>query len=341
MSSEKFVMLSGKQQQAGPEAVRNVGFFVFHECCVATAGAIGDAFHLANELKQAEGEGPAYRFSVLSDGGGLVTSSSGISIWTQRLEQFSVADFHAFFLARRDSGSDAESNEHLLWWLTRQSSAASGTLRRHNLTSTHGDPGQALTPIILFNNDFGEGRSTGMKPTDMALAQIERDLGLDIARKIAHVFDTSLIEHTQPGLGDASIITTAKKIRESAHWFRENYSQPVSVAQAAEAAAMSRRNFQRRFKAEFNTTPLEYLLRTRFHAACTLLSNTDLPVDKIARRCGMGDGNRLGRLFKERYGMSPTQFRSRQYLDVEERCAAPDGGTGIATELLRKDSESE
>jgi AraC-like DNA-binding protein len=269
-----------------------------------------------------------------------VTGSSGISIWTQRLDQFTGADFHAFFFARRDWGSGAESSENCLWWIMRQGSVASGALPRPDLTFVNRKPAQAPTPIILFDDDFGEARSTGVKPTDMALALIERDLGSDIARKIAHVLKTSLIEHTQSELGDASVITTSKKIRESALWFGENYSKPVSVAQAAEAAAMSRRNFQRRFKAEFDMTPHEYLLRIRFDAVCTLLKHTNLPVDKIARRCGMVDGNRLGRFFKERCGMSPTQFRSRQCLGVEERYPAPDRGVGIATELLRKDSES-
>lgn len=87
---------------------------------------------------------------------------------------------------------------------------------------------------------------------------------------------------------------------------------------------MSKRNYQRRFKFEFGMTPLEYLLRTRFEVVRAMLRNTDLPVDKIARRCGMGDGNRLGRLFKERYGMSPTQFRAQQRLEVSERCVAID-----------------
>jgi transcriptional regulator GlxA family with amidase domain len=47
-----------------------------------------------------------------------------------------------------------------------------------------------------------------------------------------------------------------------------------------------------------------------------MLSSTNIPVGKIARRCGMGDGNRLGRLFKERYGMSPTEFRAQRHLSL-------------------------
>jgi transcriptional regulator GlxA family with amidase domain len=100
---------------------------------------------------------------------------------------------------------------------------------------------------------------------------------------------------------------------------RENLGRDISVADAAELAAMSNRNYLRRFKAEFGEAPLEYLLRTRFELICQLLIETDLPVDKIARRCGMGNGDRMGRLFRRRYGLSPTAYRTRGRTRPEDR----------------------
>jgi transcriptional regulator GlxA family with amidase domain len=47
---------------------------------------------------------------------------------------------------------------------------------------------------------------------------------------------------------------------------------------------------------------------------CSMLEDTDLPIDKVARWCGMGDGNRLGRIFKQRIGMSPTQYRAHKHM---------------------------
>ncbi|CAB3692747.1 AraC family transcriptional regulator [Paraburkholderia rhynchosiae] len=37
----------------------------------------------------------------------------------------------------------------------------------------------------------------------------------------------------------------------------------------------------------------------------------DLPVDKISRRSGMGNGPLLARQFRKRFGASPTEFRQR------------------------------
>jgi transcriptional regulator GlxA family with amidase domain len=38
---------------------------------------------------------------------------------------------------------------------------------------------------------------------------------------------------------------------------RENYIRPISIADAARVAAMSERNFLRRFKAQIGLTPSE------------------------------------------------------------------------------------
>ncbi|MFL9867941.1 helix-turn-helix domain-containing protein [Paraburkholderia fungorum] len=302
-----------------------------------TTGAVGDAFRLANEFEKAGGDEPPYRLSVLSDEGGLVTSSSSILIWTQSLERYSLADFHAFFVACRDTTGAAESNGRFLSWISRHGSVASrGIQQGASLAVVCRNPLQSTVPVFFFDDGGGGASTSGsVAPTGLALAQIERDLNSDTVRKIARALQPDYIEPNTPELDEASIVTTIEKIRESARWIKENYSEAISVAKAAEFAAMSKRNFQRRFKFEFGMTPLEYLLRTRFEVVRAMLRNTDLAVDKIARRCGMGDGNRLGRLFKERYGVSPTQFRAQQQIESEEQSSTLEEAWNSATEIAR------
>lgn len=335
MTSRSFLTSCINECQNGMKAVKHIGLLIFQDCSMSTTGAVGDAFRLANEFEKASGDEPPYRLSVLSDEGGLVTSSSSILIWTQSLERYSLADFHAFFVACRDTTGTAESNGRFLSWISRHGSIASrGVQQGASLAVVCRNPLQSTVPVFFFD-DGGGGGSGGVAPADLALAQIERDLDPETARKIARALQPNYIERNTPDLDDTSIVTTTEKIRESARWIKENYSKAISVAKAAEFAAMSKRNFQRRFKCEFGMTPLEYLLRTRFDVVRAMLRNTDLPVDKIARRCGMGDGNRLGRLFKERYGVSPTQFRAQQHIDAEEPWLTPEEAWNTATEIAR------
>jgi transcriptional regulator GlxA family with amidase domain len=41
-----------------------------------------------------------------------------------------------------------------------------------------------------------------------------------------------------------------------------------------------------------------------------MLVDTDLPADKIARRTGLGSGDRLAKLFRQHLQMSPTEYRT-------------------------------
>ena len=100
---------------------------------------------------------------------------------------------------------------------------------------------------------------------------------------------------------------------------RENYGRPISVAKAAQVAAMSERSFLRRFKSQMGLTPSEYLLRARLDASCLLLVATDLPVDKIARRCGVSSGDGLAKIFRKRLAISPTEYRIAERRRTSQR----------------------
>jgi len=114
-----------------------------------------------------------------------------------------------------------------------------------------------------------------------------------------------------PRLAEGGTMSVGEKIRAAARWMEANCDRPVSVADAAHVAAMSERNFLRRFKHEMHVTPSDYLLQVRLRIACNFLTETELPVDKIARRSGTGNGDRLAKIFRKRMALSPTEYRAR------------------------------
>jgi transcriptional regulator GlxA family with amidase domain len=150
-----------------------------------------------------------------------------------------------------------------------------------------------------------------------ALMFIKRDLGAELARSVA--------DSVMPGMGatwvplpaEGGTLSVAEKIRAAARWMEANCDRPVSVADAAQVAAMSERNFLRRFKHEMQVTPSDYLLQVRLRIACNFLTETELPVDKIARRSGTGNGDRLAKIFRKRMALSPTEYRARSRVAAE------------------------
>jgi transcriptional regulator GlxA family with amidase domain len=103
----------------------------------------------------------------------------------------------------------------------------------------------------------------------------------------------------------------ASTIKEARRLITEHCARPITVDDMAQSVSMGERTFLRRFKAETGMPPSEYLLCARLDMACTLLTTTTLPIDKVARRCGMYDGARLAKIFKRRLGISASDYRDQ------------------------------
>jgi transcriptional regulator GlxA family with amidase domain len=179
--------------------------------------------------------------------------------------------------------------------------------------------GRPIVPVDWFKDAPAAALSGIQTPAGLALAKIESDRGAHVARRVARELQPHPSDFEELGADDLNITTTVDKIHASARWIRENFGEAISIADAAKVAAMSNRNYLRRFRSEFGVTPQQYLMDTRFKFICRLLVESDLPVEKIARRCGMGNGDRLGRHFCIRYGMSPTQYRAKGWARPQTR----------------------
>jgi transcriptional regulator GlxA family with amidase domain len=272
---------------------RHVGILIFEGHCLFTTGVISEVFQLANAiLRFAHGQ-PAYRVSLVSRLGGPVTSASSIAVMTQRLDAYCLGDFHALYVASNDVRVTSGFDVQLARWLSGTHAAA------------------RTVPVFWIGSGSIPAWALNQKAAQMALAQIAADHGDDLSIRIASSLPPSLGEVLKPRSDAAGLSTAVDKIHDSTRWMRENFGSDISIADAAAVAAMSTRNYLRRFKSEFGVTPLEYLMQLRFEAIRSMLVGTKLPVDKIARHCGMGNGDRLGRLFRKRYGLSPTLYRKQ------------------------------
>ena len=75
--------------------------------------------------------------------------------------------------------------------------------------------------------------------------------------------------------------------------------------------AVSRRNFDRRFREAVGHTVNEEILSVRLEAACALLAQTDTPVMAIPDFCGFGCHRALDAVFRSRFKMSMKLWRER------------------------------
>ncbi|MNP75139.1 Arabinose operon regulatory protein [compost metagenome] len=79
----------------------------------------------------------------------------------------------------------------------------------------------------------------------------------------------------------------------------------------ADHVGFSKNYLSNLFKQETGTTIWNYLLDVRMKKAREMLLNTDLKLYEIADRLGYSEQIYFSRMFKERYGLSPLEFKKR------------------------------
>ena len=146
---------------------------------------------------------------------------------------------------------------------------------------------------------------------DLALALIEVDHGIELARRTAREL---VVYHRRPG-GQSQFSALSQMEPESDRmrlvlaFAREHLSEPLPIERLAGAARLSPRQFGRTFRKETGETPAKAIERLRAEAAYLRLQDGSEPVDVIARAVGFNDPERMRRAFVARYGQPPQAIR--------------------------------
>jgi AraC-like DNA-binding protein len=88
------------------------------------------------------------------------------------------------------------------------------------------------------------------------------------------------------------------------------YFEPLTVADLAAAAGLSRAHFSAQFRRAFGESPHAYLQTRRLERAAALLRGTDRSVADVCLRVGLASIGSFTTSFTRTFGMSPTAYRA-------------------------------
>jgi transcriptional regulator GlxA family with amidase domain len=278
---------------------------------------------------------PFYELRVLSETGGPVRSSVGVTIGTDAFDTApdQTATFDTVIVG---AATQIQAPSPALLSFVRQALvgarrlaapctgaftlAEAGVLdgRRATTHWLHARELRARFPAIKVEEDrifivdgpvwTSAGMSAGL---DLALAMVEQDLGAGIARSVAR---TMVIYHRRAGGQSqfSALLELAPKsdrVQSALAYARRNLQAPLSVEQLAEAAHLSPRQFSRAFRAETGQSPAKAVENLRVEAARLLMEQGGLSIDIVARETGFAGRERMRRAFLRAFGQPPQVIR--------------------------------
>ncbi|MFJ8150244.1 GlxA family transcriptional regulator [Streptomyces sp. NPDC096048] len=174
-------------------------------------------------------------------------------------------------------------------------------------------PGVDVDPSVLYVDEGRVLTSAGIAAgLDLCLHLIRRDHGAAAAASAARM----LVMPPQRTGGQAQYIeyrspeTDSADLGETLQWMRGKLGEPLSLADIAAHAMMSRRSLARHFRAQTGTTPLRWLVAQRVQRARELLETTELPLARVAEATGFGAVETLRHHFARQVGTTPSAYRS-------------------------------
>src|SRR6516164_9355688 len=311
-----------KSPRFSPSQIRAIEVLTFPAVQLLDVTGPIQVFASANDLVANAGGAPLYRLKLVTQGDQGVVSSAGVTLAAGSLSQRSEA-LDTLLVAGGQGVDAAAANLALVDWLRQRATqarrvasvctgafllAAAGLLDGRRAVTHWKDcarlaqrfPAVRVEPDPIFVCDGQVWTSAGVTAgIDLALALVEEDLGRSMALAVARYLVVFLkLPGGQAQFSAALALQAAEDKFGALHdWIGEHLAGDLSLAVLADQAGMSERSFSRHYAEATGQTPARAIERLRVEAARRLLSESRVPVKRIALRCGFGSEETMRRSF--------------------------------------------
>jgi transcriptional regulator GlxA family with amidase domain len=148
---------------------------------------------------------------------------------------------------------------------------------------------------------------------NLLLYLVEKYVDRETAVYCSKVFEVDINRESQASF---SIFSGFKMHEDDAvlqaqQFIEKNYAVRINIEELAQHCALSRRNFERRFRKATHYSPAEYIQYLKIEAARRQLENSRYHVNEVMYAVGYNDTKSFRNTFKKITGLSPLEYRSR------------------------------
>jgi AraC family transcriptional regulator len=177
-----------------------------------------------------------------------------------------------------------------------------------------------LSPFLFFNqlhrrdatfNALIGAIMTSHKETGFNKLRFEEQLTALLSYHLQQHRHIAEMVNNLPPVRKATRIELYKRLSRAMDVLRSGFCGEISLDQLAAEACLSKYHFLRLFRAAYGLSPYQYIQHLRLEKARVLLANSVLPITDLAALLGFDNSQSFSRLFYQRMGLYPSQYRLR------------------------------
>jgi two-component system, response regulator YesN len=104
---------------------------------------------------------------------------------------------------------------------------------------------------------------------------------------------------------------TSKIVRQIQQYIRDHYAEKINLQEIADSIKISKGHLSNLFKQETDVTIWNYVVSIRMEKAGELLLQPSMRTYEVALMVGYEDQTHFSQLFKEHYGLTPSEYKKR------------------------------
>ena len=181
--------------------IRRIAIVLFDGCELFGVGALVEALVLASELAATDAVSCTWQTSLMSSQGGAVKGSSGLRMWTEKVDARQYAGFDAVFVAAGDQEIVGRDLAPMSTWLDRvRANATPLTWLGNQQCVSHGEAGCVSLSVRHSDHHAATGiraSASRVAPLHDGLVAALRLISLEVGERVArHVAEHFLVAFT-------------------------------------------------------------------------------------------------------------------------------------------------
>ncbi|MBW4891576.1 AraC family transcriptional regulator [Mucilaginibacter sp. HMF5004] len=249
------------------------------------------------------------QFGIWSDNNYFAFISSGKKIWRSIYNSYEVADGDIIFVKKGANLTHAFFDDEFCATFVFIPDDFIRTFLKRNVNLLEGPVSDVATQDAVLRVQPDELLKNYCQSVHSFLSMSEEPNKQLLSLKFDELLLSLFANERHKHLTDYFVSLCRNPHDHMSRIMEANFAYNLKLEELAQLCNMSLSAFKNAFKQQYNTTPALWLKNKKLDLALSHIITSDMTVSQVAFECGFEDPSHFIRVFKEKYDLTPLQYR--------------------------------